>query len=156
MRYLVRRLVAVLVCAATAVWVMPAPAQAGTGCSTTKQVPGISVSYYYCDHVEGARAWSDDAVIRNAHGADARLESQVNLRVDGKDNILTPWQFTAYGSPTTALTTHAHPYDRVYDGAVDPDSCTPGHSYFPIVRMRSYPSGAWGAWAGAGNFICPS
>jgi len=90
---IVRRAAVLLACISGAVVAVPASAQAAevtSGCSTYKGVPSVSISYAYCDYAfASSNTWSSGVYSTNHHGAAAVVDTQVNLRIDGDDNVLT-------------------------------------------------------------------
>src|SRR4051812_19626321 len=68
---------------------LPTAAQAAPSCSLVKGVPGISITYSFCDAVNLTSQFIVHAEMVNNHGADITLETQMYIRVDGGTS--KPW-----------------------------------------------------------------
>ncbi len=116
-------------------------AQAYTGCSKSKTVPGVSIYFSYCDSTPSAHHWREWGHFVNNHGDDIQLLVQTNIRIDGKDHFSlehTLWLYDV-GVEEGAIY-NQNPWENN-----DLNSCTPGHVYFPILRARVQVNGS--AWS---------
>ncbi|MFI7545177.1 hypothetical protein [Actinoplanes sp. NPDC049599] len=157
---ILKRLLAVGAAVVASVALVPGAARADTGCSVRKYIPGVSIYYTYCDWQGselGFSGWSSRAYMENNHGAAETVYTQVNLQIDGKDNILAQRSYYIHEGksqldPYGGVGTWPWPDDTIEIGFAH--KCTLGHIYFPIVRMKLGSTGTWGQWAGAGKFVC--
>jgi hypothetical protein len=142
------RLVTVLLIACGAAVAAPGVAQAGSGCSLVKTIPNSGGStYQYCsDNTAATNKWTNWVIVdANQH---IWVDVQVNLRIDGKDHFLPTQGWILEGVEVF------DPYNQVYRSTrIVQNSCTNGHTYFPILRMKMH-DGVWGPWAGAHQFVC--
>jgi hypothetical protein len=137
----------------------PGAASAAVGCSLSKKANASgTITYTYCDSRPSAGKWGSHVRVVNRHGADVKLDSELTLRIDGVDHVLPVWSGWTVQSlfPDSETIQSFDPYNKsafmIYD---IPFACTPGHVYFPIVRLRLHDGpGAWGPLAGAGQFTC--
>ena len=133
---------------------VPSVAQAVGGCSTTKGVPNISVTYYYCSRYNDTTpaTWDSNLNIINNHGANIVIYTEFQLKIDKNiafDTISVPNQI---GTGVTMF----DPYNKMYITDIRQlykNSCTKGHTYFPSARLMVDGFG-WGPWAGGYQFVC--
>src|SRR5437868_4804620 len=88
MRILRRLLLVAAVVLGTAV-ALPSAAQAAPDCSTEKGVPGISISYQFCDGTNLTSQFIVYARMVNNHGAAITLDTQMYIRIDRETD--KPW-----------------------------------------------------------------
>jgi hypothetical protein len=156
---ILKLILAALTVSALAAVATPGPALAATGCSLSKKANASgTITYTYCDSRPATHKWGSHVRVVNRHGADVLLDSQMTLRIDGVDHVLAIWSGWRVQSlfPDDETIQSFDPYlKQAWLGSDIANSCTAGHVYFPIVRIRLHDGpGAWGPLAGAGQFTC--